>query len=634
MQIYVPISQIDDNPFQARQDYDDVADLAARIAAALNSYPDSYGLMQIPRGRLIVDQTDTVVSADDIALFSKVDTLDSDLDSGLFRVQLAFGHRRLRAFRYLVETAAPGYENGRFPIHIDALTDEQMLDAVWSENRERKDISAVEEAELLARKLERAKSQREVADAWGLDRSTVANRLRLLELPAEIQQANRDGRLSERACLALAPIVEVQTAVNGKVKWGEWHSSYGPPIAPAAFIEKAINDPKMTSDNIRDYAKRALDHAGKDLPTVIAQWPAPEARGILNTTCKGCPKRINNTCLSEACLTAKQEGFQEYIIAEAADVLAVPFSDREEDFEFEYKQRSALKALWESGQQRDGTNFVFGWQVGQGFRPFSRNVPSEWINSSELWDDDGRKAIVIGHRGSLPVHMLGSDGEEKPGEDIPSHEVLQGWRNEAQQMTAAAIKQAKTAVADAFYFKLQDAADMLQAFISKADAEWIDEYEKFLKKFTEFMWDKSPSAPWYDSVENYDRTVAFVKRVGLDAAVTLSTGSKLGDRRRQAIFALTLWYENRDHSWKWPEKDTGGTAEALKRPLQQALDGLPNVSGIPNDEGSELIDLRYELARALRDVDKQVAEWEAEETAARANLAGDEDADLYDDEEE
>ena len=99
----------------------------------------------------------TIVANEDITLCSKVGTLAEDLAGGLFRVQLAFGHHRLRAFQHLVATAVPGYEDAYFPVHVDALTDEQMFDAVWSEKlRERKDISAVEEAELLARKLKRS----------------------------------------------------------------------------------------------------------------------------------------------------------------------------------------------------------------------------------------------------------------------------------------------------------------------------------------------------------------------------------------------------------------------------------------------------------------------------------------------
>src|SRR5690606_36468145 len=87
---------------------------------------------------------------------------------GPYIVELEFGHRRARAFQHLHESGAAGYEDAVMPVHIRALTDEQMLDGVWSENRARRDLSAVEEAELLRAKLvNTGGSQRTVADAWG-----------------------------------------------------------------------------------------------------------------------------------------------------------------------------------------------------------------------------------------------------------------------------------------------------------------------------------------------------------------------------------------------------------------------------------------------------------------------------------
>lgn len=58
----------------------------------------------------------------------------------------------------------------------------------------------------MARKLELARQRgggvQTVATDWGLDRSTVANELRLLKLPPKVQQAVRDGRVSERQAMA------------------------------------------------------------------------------------------------------------------------------------------------------------------------------------------------------------------------------------------------------------------------------------------------------------------------------------------------------------------------------------------------------------------------------------------------
>lgn len=80
MLIYVPINQIDDNPFQARQEYGDIADLAARIAAAAGSYPDTFGLMQVPRGRLLFRTAaeERVLNTEQIAKFGVDEHLIND----------------------------------------------------------------------------------------------------------------------------------------------------------------------------------------------------------------------------------------------------------------------------------------------------------------------------------------------------------------------------------------------------------------------------------------------------------------------------------------------------------------------------------------------------------------------------
>lgn len=90
MYINVPLDQIDDNPFQRRQDYGDVAGLAADIKA--------HGLLQTPIGRLVYTHGE-VITGHDLTL-ARNRILADGFPAGL-RVQLAFGHRRLRAFRHL-----------------------------------------------------------------------------------------------------------------------------------------------------------------------------------------------------------------------------------------------------------------------------------------------------------------------------------------------------------------------------------------------------------------------------------------------------------------------------------------------------------------------------------------------------
>jgi ParB family chromosome partitioning protein len=104
------------------------------------------------------------------------------------------------------------------PIHIDPLTDKQMLDAVWAENYERKDISAVEQAELIQLKLQQLgpdATHATIGQEWGLSRPVISNRLGLLELPDSVKQANRDGRVSERLALALKPMLRIGELTQG-----------------------------------------------------------------------------------------------------------------------------------------------------------------------------------------------------------------------------------------------------------------------------------------------------------------------------------------------------------------------------------------------------------------------------------
>ncbi len=603
MLIFVPLTQIDDNPFQARQEYGDIAELAGRIAAARDSYPDTFGLMQIPRGRVIfrnAAQPDGVV----LSVAKTLTLTDRDrvlLPDSAVRVQLAFGHRRKRALDYL-NGEYDAYSSGVLPLHVDALTDEQMLDAVWAENRERKDISAVEEAELLQRKLARSASQREVAAAWGIDRSTVANRLRLLELPADIQQANRDGRLSERACLALAPVLKVQAAAP------KWKTNYYSPESPAEFISKLLANPNgTTSDDIRKYADRAIKHAGEDLPKFVADMRL-DVEGAKQPLCQGCPMRINTTCLRPECLHVKEAAAQAAIIADAETVLGIPFSDRPEDFDLNHEQCKALKALWESGQQRPGTNFVFGWELGKSaFRPFTeRQGYYEYASGSDLWQGDGRYPIAIGHRGNLPLHLLpGDQAAVAPAADIAPRDMQAAWAKEAKKMLKDADKTARTAVVDALYLPFDGMSDIMQAIIRKPGQEWIDEYEAMLGVFVEYVLKNAPGYPGYlTDWRDLEKIRVFLSRAGLDGR-SLSAAA---DPHREAVMALHLWYSRREYgSWGW---------EDCRGALKGALAWFAPAGPL----GDEMDTLRDELRRALRDMDAKLAH-EADRAARRAAMA-------------
>jgi ParB family chromosome partitioning protein len=163
--VELPLSQIKPNPYQPRQDVDPQAleELKASIRQA--------GLLQPVVVRTGKDGT----------------------------FELIAGERRLRACQAL------GWE--RIPAVKRDVDDRTVLTLALIENLQRDDLSPVDEARGYDRLLaEFSLTQQDVADAVGRDRSTIANALRLLKLPAAVLQMLHESLLTvghARALLAL-----------------------------------------------------------------------------------------------------------------------------------------------------------------------------------------------------------------------------------------------------------------------------------------------------------------------------------------------------------------------------------------------------------------------------------------------
>jgi len=101
-------------------------------------------------------------------------------ESGRGRYQLIAGERRLRAAKLAGLTHLPAF--------IRTADDQAMLELALVENIQREDLDAVEVAISYQRLIEECNlTQERLSDRVGKQRSTVANYLRLLKLPAEIQ---------------------------------------------------------------------------------------------------------------------------------------------------------------------------------------------------------------------------------------------------------------------------------------------------------------------------------------------------------------------------------------------------------------------------------------------------------------
>lgn len=108
---------------------------------------------------------------------------------GYDKYQIISGERRFKAAGLVGLTELPCY--------IRVANDEQMLEMALIENTHREDLNAIEIAISYQRLMEECKlTQDELSKKVGRQRPTITNYLRLLKLPAEVQIAIRDGRIS------------------------------------------------------------------------------------------------------------------------------------------------------------------------------------------------------------------------------------------------------------------------------------------------------------------------------------------------------------------------------------------------------------------------------------------------------
>jgi ParB family transcriptional regulator, chromosome partitioning protein len=171
-QTWLNCDAIERNPYQPRQTFDEaeIADLADSIR--------THGMLQ----PLIVRRT----------------------GDGF---ELVAGERRLRA--------AQSADWRQVPVQIREVDDRQMAELAIVENVQRKDLNAIEKAESFQRYIDQYQcTQEELAARVQIDRSTVANLIRLLELPADVKRMVQEGDISQGHARALLPLGDEQEQID------------------------------------------------------------------------------------------------------------------------------------------------------------------------------------------------------------------------------------------------------------------------------------------------------------------------------------------------------------------------------------------------------------------------------------
>ncbi|MFC4321696.1 nucleoid occlusion protein [Litchfieldia salsa] len=113
--------------------------------------------------------------------------------------EIIAGERRWRAVQSL------GWET--IPAIIKNFNDAETASVALIENLQREELSAIEEAIAYGKLLEiHNLTQEALAQRLGKGQSTIANKLRLLKLPTEVQEALMQKAITERHARALIPL--------------------------------------------------------------------------------------------------------------------------------------------------------------------------------------------------------------------------------------------------------------------------------------------------------------------------------------------------------------------------------------------------------------------------------------------
>ena len=160
----VPIEQVTPNPDQPRRVFDQ---------AALAELADSIRHRGIIQPLIVRRHPD-----------------DGDI------YQIVAGERRWRAAQLA--------QLHELPVLVRGFSDEEMLEVAIIENIQRADLNAIDEAASYRQLMTRfGHTQEKLAEALGKSRSHIANLLRLLSLPDQVQEWVRDDKLSAGHARAL-----------------------------------------------------------------------------------------------------------------------------------------------------------------------------------------------------------------------------------------------------------------------------------------------------------------------------------------------------------------------------------------------------------------------------------------------
>ena len=194
------------------------------------------------------------------------------------KYQLVSGERRLRAARMAGLTKVPAY--------IRQVEDNALLEMALVENIQREDLDAMEIAYGFQRLTEECDlTQEQLAERVGKKRATVANYLRLIQLPAQIQLFIRAGALTMGHARALLSLEEQDARLALAKKIVEKGLSVRQVEAMVRPAGPEKNETQAREAELPDVYYRVLERIGTYFNNNISLKRNARGEGVLTVYC-------------------------------------------------------------------------------------------------------------------------------------------------------------------------------------------------------------------------------------------------------------------------------------------------------------------------------------------------------------
>ncbi|MCQ2302591.1 MAG: ParB/RepB/Spo0J family partition protein [Bacteroidales bacterium] len=181
---------------------------------------------------------------------------------GYNKYQLISGERRLRASKLAGLS--------KIPVFIRIANDEQMLELALIENIHRENLNAIEVAISYQRLVDECHmTQEAISEKVGKSRSAVANFLRLLKLPAEVQIAIRDGHISMGHARAIINIEDKEQQLKLLQQIIEDEMSVRQTEEMAEKAKKGANGERKQTNFIPEHFKSKIKSLSQTLNTKV-----------------------------------------------------------------------------------------------------------------------------------------------------------------------------------------------------------------------------------------------------------------------------------------------------------------------------------------------------------------------------